>query len=298
MATSRKQTSSRLTDSGFGILCTVPGLIVLLALVAYPIGYNIILSFMSYKQLVFAGFVGFRNYAWFFSSKNFHLSWRISALYSTGSAGLAFLAGMILAHCLSAVRRGRAVFRTLVILSWAIPPVLSGLIWKWIMNKDMGLTNYVLSFFSIIKSNIPFLADTKLAILSAMVATAYVYIPFMTVFINAGLETIPPELYEVASIDGADEFHKFFYISVPLNKKQMLFSFIVVWMFTFRTPDVIFALTRGGPGKATYHAGLFLVDLIYSYIDFGRAAVVSVMLFLSVGLVVTPLAFYIFRRSE
>ena len=288
----------KLSDSGFGILCTVPGLAVLLALVAYPIGYNLVLSFMSYKRLVFGGFVGFQNYGWFFRSKDFYLSWRISALYSLGSAGLAFLVGMILAQALTAVRRGRAFFRTLVVLSWAIPPVLSGLIWKWILNKDMGLMNYVLSVFSLIDSNVAFLVNTNLALLSGIVATAYVYVPFMTVFINAGLETIPPEFYEVAEMEGADEFHKFTFITVPLNIKQMLFSFLVVWMFTFRTPDVFFALTGGGPGKATYHAGLFLVNLIYRYIDFGKAAVVSIMLTVSVGLVVTPLAFYIFRRAD
>lgn len=287
-----------MTDARFGILCTVPGLVVLLILVGYPIGYNFVLSFMHYERLQFGGFAGLEHYKWFFNSPDFLQSWKISALYSLGSAGLALLVGTIIAHALLGVKRGQGVFRTLVIMSWAVPPVLAGLIWKWIFNKDMGLANYVFSVLSLSDTNIAFLVNENLAVLSGIIATAYVYIPFMTVFINAGLQTIPEELYEVASIDGADEFHKARYIMVPLNIKQMLFAFIVVWMFTFRTPDVFFALTGGGPGKATYHAGLFLVDLIYQYIDFGRAATVAVMLFITVGVVVTPVAFYIFGRSD
>lgn len=288
-----------MTDSKFGILCTVPGLVVLVALVAYPIGYNFVLSFIEYKRLTIGGFIGLEHFSWFFSQRSdFTLAWKISGIYSVGSAGLAFLIGLLLAHMLNRVTKGRAVFRTLVILSWAIPPVLSGLIWKWIFNKDMGLANYILKSLSVISENIPFLVEQDLALMAGIIATAYVYIPFMTVFINAGLQTIPTEFYECASIDGADEFHKFRYITIPLNKKQMLFSFVVIWMFTFRTPDVFFALTGGGPGKATYHSGLFLMDMIYQYVDFGRGAVISVMLFFTVALVVTPLAFYIFGSKE
>lgn len=288
---------TKISDRVFGILCTVPGLIALVALVGYPILYSIVVSFLRYNNIQPNKFIGLNNYQWFFSSSDFLISWKVSAIYSLGSAGLAFLVGMILAHALKRITFGKGFFRTLIILPWAMPLILSGLVWKWMFNQDIGIVNFFLSLFHLTDTNIPWLIDSNLALLSGIIATAYVYIPFTTVLINAGLQNISPELYEAAEIDGADEIQKFWHITVHLNKPQMIFAFIIVWMFTFRTPDVFFSLTKGGPGKATYHAGLYLMDSIYRYLNFGHGAVIGIILAFSVAIVVGPIVLYLVRKS-
>lgn len=288
----------KMSDKLFGVLCTIPGLIALLCLVGYPIGYNIIVSMHRY---VFTGpnkFIGLNNYTSIVRSSDFFIGWTVSGLYSIGSAGLALLVGLVLAHALKRIKVGKTLFRTLVILPWAVPAVLSGIMWKWIFGQNLGVINYILSTLGLIEENVPFLTTGPLALTVAIVATAYIYIPFVTILIHAGLQSISQELYEVSSIDGADEFQKFWYITLPLNKFQMIFSFIIVWMFSFRTPDVIFSLTGGGPGKATYHGGLFLMDQIYRFIKYGKGAAIGVLLTLSVIIVVTPVLLYTTNWGE
>lgn len=288
----------RLRNRTFGVLCTVPGLVALVALIIYPCFYNVVLSFARYSYATPMRFVGLRNYEWLFSAPDFYRSWLVSLVYSVGSTLLAFLVALTLAHALSGIRRGKAFFRTLIILPWAFPPVLSGLTWKWLLNTDIGIINYMLSATRLIDANLPFLSDSVLALLSGIVATAYIHIPFMTVLMLAGLESIPSELYEAARIDGADEVQKFWHVSAPLNRPQMIVSVVVVVLFTFRTPDILFSLTGGGPGKATYHAGLFLMDMLYRFLNFGRGAAIGVIMFLTVVLLVVPVLSRGFARGR
>jgi multiple sugar transport system permease protein len=242
-------------------------------------------------------FIGFKNYVTLISHADFHTAWKVSFIYSIGSAGLTFILGLILAHSLHRITKAKAFFRTLIILPWAVPLILSGLMWKWIFDQNIGLINYILSSLGFINENVRFLSDPTLALLSGIIATAYVHIPFVTVLIHAGLQNISQELYEAAEIDGADVFQKFFFITAPLNRIQMIFSFIVIWMFTFRTPDVFFSLTRGGPAKATYHAGLYLMDLIYRFLDFGQGATIGVMMFLTIIIVILPIVYFAIIRK-
>ncbi len=289
--------SRRLSHSQFGVLCTIPGLVVLVALILYPVLYNIVVSLLRYNNIVPIKFVGLRNYLGQFLAADFFTAWKVSSIYSVASAALTLLVGLVLAHALNKITRARALFRTLIVLPWAVPLVLSGLMWKWLLDANIGLLNFLLASLGIIHRNILFLSDPTLALFSGVLATVYVHVPFVTVLIHAGLKNIPYELYEVAEIDGADVFHKFAYITLPLNKPQIVFAFVVIWMFTFRTPDVFFTLTGGGPAKATYHAGLYLMQLIYRFLEFGQGATVGVLMFLTILVVILPVVYLLLRRE-
>jgi multiple sugar transport system permease protein len=292
------QSTRRISNSTFGMLCTVPGLVVLVALVLYPVAYNVVISLMRYNNILPTKFIGLRNYLGQFTSADFLVSWKVSFIYSVGCSALTLLVGLLLAHALNRIRRLGAFFRTLVILPWSVPLVLAGLMWKWILDANIGLVNYLLASLGLIRHNIVFLSDPTMALVSGIIATAYVHIPFVTVLLHAGLKNIPPELYEVSEIDGADSMHKLWYLTLPLNKPQIVFSVVVIWMFTFRTPDVFFSLTGGGPGKATYHAGLYLMQLIYRFLDFGKGATVGVLMFLTIIVVILPTIYLTLMKKE
>jgi multiple sugar transport system permease protein len=170
--------------------------------------------------------------------------------------------------------------------------------WKWILNMDIGVANYFLTSLGLIKENLPFLADSQLAMLSGIIATGWVYIPFATVFILAGLESISSDLFEAARVDGADAVQQIWHIAIPLIRRPIGIVFIIIVMFTFRTPAVFFALTRGGPGKATYHLGLFLKDSIFSFLNFGRGAAVGVFITLMLIVFTIPYFYLLFKKAE
>jgi len=281
----------------FGFLSSVPGLITVIALMAYPIVYNFYTSFLRYDNVRSVKFIGLNNYKWFFSNSDSFISLKVSFIYSFGATTLAFLLALILAHSLNKIQKGSGLLRTLVILPWVAPLVISGLMWRWMLDKDLGIINYFLLTFGIISKNLAFLSSTEYAMLSGIVTTAWCYIPFLMVLILAGLESIPKELYEASQIDGANRIQNFWYVSVKLNKSQMLVSYLIVLMFTFRTPDTFVSLTGGGPAKSTYHLGIYLMDTIYRYLNFGHAAAISmIMLIICLGLALPGLYYGIIRR--
>jgi len=282
----------RISNARFGFLCSVPGLIALSSFILYPLMYCIYTSFLRYDIIHPVVFRGFKNYGWIFSSSDFYLSWKVSTIYSLGSTGMTLGLGLILAHSLHRITKGRTILRTLSILSWAAPLVISGLMWRWMLSKDVGVINYLLRYLGLTHENIGFLSQPPLGIISGILASSWCYTPFMTIILLAGLEGIPESLYEAASIDGADQLQKFWHISLPLNRHQVLIGSLIILMFTFRTPDIFFALTQGGPAKFTYHAGLFLFDLIYKYHVFGRAGALSILLFLSILAFTLPVLYY------
>jgi multiple sugar transport system permease protein len=268
----------------FGMLCSLPGLIVILIIIFFPLAYNVCISFTRYNLITPIAFNGLDNYTYLFTSFDFYNSWFISFLYSMGTTILALLVGILLAHSLSSIKKFSTLFRTIAILPWAAPVVISGLMWKWLLSKDLGIVNYIFRALGITQNNIGFLVESNPALLSGVVAAAWAYIPFMTVMLLAGLETISPELYEAAEIDGADSLQQFWHISIPLNKGQIMIASLTVWMFTFRTPDLFVSLTTGGPGKSTYHIGILLQDLIYRYMNFGRGAALGIILFITTSI--------------
>lgn len=277
--------------------CSLPGLVAVLIFLFFPIVYNVYLSFCEVNVSLKTGFVGLQNYSNLFRSPDFHIAWQTSAIFSLGTTGLTLVTSMMIAHSLNGIKRFNALFRTFAILPWAAPLVISGLMWRWILSKDIGILNYFLQVFGLTSENVGFLINPILAMLSGIVAASWSYIPFVTVLLLTGLESIPVEIYEAGKVDGADALQRFRYISFPLNRPQIVSSALIVWMYSFRTPDIFVALTNGGPGKATYHAGIFLWDNIYRYLNFGRAGAISVLLSITI-LIPSVLIIYFLNRGS
>ncbi len=289
------QLSKSRSDRRFGILCTVPGLIAVVALIIYPLFYNVVISFYRYNNITPTIYNGVDNYRWLLTDRftDFYLSWKVSMVYSVSAAVITLVLGYCLALLLYKLPlSNRGFFRTVSILPWAAPLVISAFMWKWILARDIGILNYFLLQVGLIRENLSWLSDASLAVLSGIFVTVWRRTPFVMLLLIAGLESIDPQLYEASEVDGASGWQKFRLITLPLNRHQMVIAFVIVWMFTFRTPDVYFALTGGGPGKATYHAGVFLMDLIYRFLRFGRAGALGVFLFFTLALIASPILYY------
>jgi multiple sugar transport system permease protein len=196
-----------------------------------------------------------------------------------GVTSFSFLGGMAMALALSRIDRFSALFRALAMFSWAVPLVISGFIWRWILNPDVGIFSDILMKMYIVSKPVKIFSNVTFAMLGCIVADAWVRIPYMTIFILSGLESVPTELYEAARIDGADCFASFWRITLPLIRNMVLVGLLITTMFTFRTIDVIFSMTEGGPARGTYVLGLYIVDQMWLRVNYGTASASGVIMF-------------------
>jgi multiple sugar transport system permease protein len=169
-------------------------------------------------------------------------------------------------------------------LPWLLPVIVSGAIWVRLFDLDYGVINFALRSTGIVSEPIPWLASSQWALTSVLIANIWIGIPFNMVILYGGLAAIPAELYEAASIDGADARHRFRYISWPLLRPVTMVVLVLGVIYTLRVFDVIMAITRGGPGNASHTLNTWGYQLSFTRLDFGLgAAVGDILIFVSMA---------------
>ena len=283
-------------DSTFGFLLTIPGLVFLTIVVAFPLGLLFSLSFLRYDFIHPITFHGLRNYVEVLNNRVFWLSLRNTIIYSGGTTILTLLIGLLLAVSAARIKRFSALFRTLLILPWAVPLVVSGLVWRWMLDPGVGVYNYILTQVGFSREPINIFGEPTLAMIGCILSDSWTRIPFMFIVILAGIKSIPPDLYEAARVDGANRIATFRNITLPLVKKSMLTGTLITSMFSFRTIDNIWSMTRGGPAKATYVIGLNLIDYLVRYQNLGFGAAIGVIMLGLISIFATLIVYYILKE--
>jgi len=269
----------RVSDSKFGFLLTLPGLAFLLTIIILPFMYLVIISFLRYEYVNPVAWCGFNNYVSVITHRLFPTAFKNMLIFAGGSTALTILVSLVLAHTLSRISRGSTFFRSLMIMPWAVPLVLTGFIWSWIFNPSYGMISDMLMKVGLIHEPLNIFVNPNLSMLGVIIAYAWSHIPLSTVLILAGLESIPQNLYEAAKVDGADAFDTFIHISLPLNAHSIFISTLMTLMFSLRTIDVIYSMTPGGGlGKCTYVLAMFGYDHLYRYGEPGYAAAAFMLL--------------------
>ena len=287
----------RLSDSKYGVLLSTPGLVIIIALILFPVVTLFVTSFLRYTSFHPLSFIGLKNYIYIFNDRIFWMALRKTVVYTIGVTVLTFAGGMALALALSKIKRGAAVFRSLAMFSWAVPLVISGFIWKWIFNPNVGVFSDLLMKIGLISAPLPIFSDSNLAMIGCIVADTWVRIPFMCIFILAGIESISEEVYDAAKIDGADAFSTFTHITLPLIRGMALTGLLITSMFTFRTIDVIFSMTEGGPARGTYVLGFYIVDQLWRRVNYGTASAAGVIMFVLIGVFAGIYVYNIFKEE-
>jgi multiple sugar transport system permease protein len=266
-------------------LLSLPVVIVIVGLIAYPLGYAVWLSLQDIKIGGQGTFVGFSNFSrlLFDSStrinSQFWDSVRVTVVYTGGAMVGKFIIGMTAALILHAQIRGRNFFRALLFLPWAIPAIVSAYSWKWIYNDINGVLNTLLQQLGVIDRPILFLADPDLALWALLAAVIWQGSPFWTMTFLAGLSAIPSEMYEAAEIDGASTFRGFFAITLPNMAGVIVVTLMLSAIFTTNAIQFPYILTNGGPGNATTtYPLLAIVQGLRAY-DLGIAAAITLTFF-------------------
>ncbi|MCY7752679.1 carbohydrate ABC transporter permease [Bacillus haynesii] len=253
-----------------GYFYLFPAVLFMLALIGYPLIYNMILSFQNVSLTNIASqdisFIGIDNYERLAQDKVFWASLKNTLLYTAGSVVFQFAIGFLLALFFSMKFRLAPFLRGLMMVSWLIPLTVTALLFKFMMASNEGVFNQLLLSWGMIDNPIPWLSDPNIAIWSVIIANIWVGIPFNMLLISAGLSSLPEDVYESASLDGANAFQKFIHLTLPLLRPVITVVMMLGFIYTFKVFDLVFVMTGGGPVHAT--EVLSTVSYRYSFDEF------------------------------
>jgi multiple sugar transport system permease protein len=230
----------------------LPAAAFLVLFLAYPLGLGVWLSFTDARIGRSGTFVGLENYDWLRDDAVFWLSVFNTLLYTGVASVFKFAIGLYLAILLNQHMPFKAILRAVVLIPFIVPTVLSALAFWWLFDSQFSIISWTLKKAGLITSNIDFLGDTWNARWSVIFANIWRGVPFIAITLLAGLQTVPPSLYEAATIDGASRWQMFRYITYPLLTPIIAVVMTFSVLFTFTDFQLIWAITRGGPFNATH----------------------------------------------
>jgi multiple sugar transport system permease protein len=278
-----------------------PLLVYLILFYVYPLWRNIDLSVHDYTIRAFvqgnAEFVGFEKYAEVFSSATFPTALWNTAVFTVVSIVFQYAIGLALAVFFRSGFRLSGLLRAMFLVPWLLPLIVSSSTWAWMLNSDNGIVNSVLAAFG--GEQINWLTSPDTALLSVTIANIWLGIPFNLVILYSGLQNIPGEVYEAASLDGAGPWKQFWSITFPLLRPVSAITILLGLIYTLKVVDVIWIMTTGGPGDASTTLAIWSYREAFGtgQPDFSPAAAVGNLLIL-IALVFGFLHLQLQRRQE
>ncbi|MGH2559698.1 MAG: carbohydrate ABC transporter permease, partial [Thermomicrobiales bacterium] len=249
--------------------------------ILYPVVYLAYLSLHEYSPFFTAGvmrFVGLANYSRLLDDPEFWHALRVSAIWVVGSVIPQFLLGLGMALLLNERFAGRGAVRTIILAPWAVSGVITAIIWGWIFDGTVGVLNDLLLRMTIIERPIAWSLQPATTWFMVFVANAWRGAPFFAIMLLAALQSINPDLYESAKVDGASPWQRFRSITLPLILNTVIVATLLRSIWTFNYIDLLWTMTHGGPIDATRTLPITVFDTAYLNGDFGYAASLAVAL--------------------
>jgi multiple sugar transport system permease protein len=255
----------------------IPAYAIIIIFTLAPMAYSFYISLQSYDLTrPPVCFIGLGNYYALLESDFFWVSFRNTLTFTFSSLTTMFLISLGLALLLNESIRGTSKLKALTVVPWAIPPIVTGIIWAWIFNARYGIVNYALSSLGL--TPLLWLSSPSLAMFCVVIARSWHEITFGVLMLLAGLQSIPVDLYEAAKIDGASALDRFLNVTLPLISKQVSLILVFETMWSLREFDIIYSMTYGGPMNATTVLGWLSYKLAFLQYDFGKGAAVAFIL--------------------
>lgn len=295
------KTSSKLTRDQrklkTAFIMLLPALVFLALLIAFPLG-KVIHDAFTHVHLInksMTGFAGIENFKTITEDEHFVQAVKNTILWTIFSVAGEYLMGMITAVLLNQKFKGRAIFRTCIFIPWLVPIIVAGMTWDWMLNPEFGIVNYMLKNMDLISESINFLGDSKYALATVIFVNIWRSFPYYTISFLSAMQSIPGDLAEAASIDGAGMFRRFFSVTLPqLRSVSLVILFIhVIW--TAVNFDFIWVMTEGGPNYATETLPVMIYRYSMRKFDVGAASALSTMMF---TVMVVLFIFYYRKRSQ
>ena len=281
-----------------GWLLLAPSLVLLGGLVVFPVLYNVWLSlFDKHAFMPVQAFVGLRHYRYFATDPEFWASFYYGSVYAGVTMVLQLGVGVPSALLLNEGFRGRNLLRGVVLFPYMIPTIVAVILWKWLLNDSYGLVNHLLMSAGMVRTPVAWLGPDYI-MASLIVTSVWQFFPFVVVTYLARLQTIPPELYEAATVDGASAWRRFVHVTLP-QTASVLFVIVLlrsIWMFT--KFDTVWLLAGdGGVSRYIRTLPVYAYARSFTYLQAGMGAALAVIMF-AMLVAATAVYFRMFRRDE
>jgi multiple sugar transport system permease protein len=284
-------------EGAFSWVMLTPGVLFLLAFVAYPFFYGIWLSLQDRPVAKPGVFIGLGNFVTLAHDGVFWQVARNTFVYTIVTTVLKLLGGLAMALVINQHFRGRSLVRAFLLLPFIVPTILSTVAWMWIFDPTFSVINWVLVNTGVVGSGFSWLGNKTLAMVSIIIVNTWRGIPFYGITLLAGLQTISPDLYEAAAIDGASIRQRFLYVTLPIIKPILIIVTMFSVIFTFSDFQIVYALTHGGPANATQVFVTYAFDLGMSGGQLGMGAAAALAMLPALAVMIVALTLYLRRQS-
>lgn len=265
-----------------GYLLLLPSLILICCLILFPTIKTFIDSFFNERAQIASAareFVGLGNYTKAFNDEHFIKTLIWTVIFTAVSVLIELIIGMLLALLMNKPFKGQNAVRASVLIPWAIPTIVSGIIWSQFFSQN-GVVNFILKALNVIGGNVNWLGTEQLAKLAILIADVWKNTPYMSLLLLSGLVTISQDYYEAAGIDGATKVQQFFKITLPLIKPTMMVTVLFRIISALRVYDLIVAMTNGGPGGSTETVSMYAIKTYFNYGNIGYGSALSILMLL------------------
>ena len=264
------------------LLMLLPALAFICFFIFYPLVQGGVMAFQNYSlfNLKDIKFIGFDNFKEIILGKSVNF-WQVlwnTVRWTVLSLVFQFLLGLLLAMMLRKPFRGRSVYCGFVFYPWALCGFAIGLIWTWLFNGQFGVINDLLMKLGLIKENIGWLSNPKISMYSVVISNVWYGIPYFGIMLLAALQSVPSELYEAATLDGCNGIQQFFHVTIPYIKPTIISTVLLRSMWIVNFPDLIYAMTNGGPVNSTHILGTMMINKVFKEFDYGVGSAYGVII--------------------
>lgn len=259
-------------------LFIAPNIILFLCFMIIPILYTAYISLTNWSVIGIPKFIGFNNYMYLLKDSTFWISLWNTVYYTIATVPIIVVLALLFAIVLNRKVKFRGFFRAAIYLPAVISTIAAGVLWLWIFNTDFGVLNYLLSLLGL--KPLDWLTNDKLAMIPVILTTIWSRTGYNMVIYLAALQDIPVAYYEASYIDGANKWQQFRHITLPSLRSTHIFVLVMAIIFSFKSFDLIYIMTRGGPGTATTTTVQYIYKTAFDLGKMGRASALGIILFI------------------
>ena len=286
-----------LSDRRFGYILAAPTVLITIGIILFPISFAIVSSFFDYTLInkSFNNFIGIDNYLNVIKKEQLFNSISVTFLFVILVVLFEFLLGFFIAILLNSIEKFKSIYYFILLLPLLINPIVVGLIWRMFLHPQLGILNFLLSLIGI--SEVNWLGDPNMAFITIIFVDIWHQVSFMIILLLAGLSAIPKEPYEAAKSDGANILQSFYHITLPYMRPVIIVTILIRLIFAIKTYDLIYIMTKGGPGDATDLISYYIYRSAFISLNLGEAAAMSSILLAIIIFMTLPLFKYM-NRSD
>ncbi len=255
-----------------------PTIILIAIFLISPLITGLVMSFYKTSLSGVTKFVGFKNYWLLLTEGRFLNNLKLSLVYVIGNICISLPLAYVMALFITSRLRGTTLLRGIFLLPWVVAPIVSAVLFRSLADPTFGPLSLLIE--KIAEQQVVLLADSTGAIAIVILHSAWRSLPFMALFLAAGMAMIPRELYEAAMVDGANKWKQFFTLTFPLTKSHLVIVLLTITLWTLQDAETVYAMTEGGPGYSTEMMAVRLFKESFINFDLNSGATMGMLLFL------------------